>query len=390
MCLIVPLITETIIQKRWEEQMVESMDRWIFHVDLDAFFASVEQFRNHLELIGFPVCVGHDPKGGHGRGVVRAVSYEARDYGVYTGMPVSKAYRLCPDAIFIPGQFSDYLEASEEFMDVLEEYADGGRVRRASIDEAYIEVTECVQGQSEAYALARTVQRSVKDETQLPCSIGVASNISLAKVATSQNKPMGITLVPQSAEEAAEFLAPLGVEELHGVGKKTGERLRAQGIEYLWQIQQMTLAELWPIMGKSSVWLRNRALGIDDRPLLDSGPRARKSISKRRTFMEDIDPDARDFLTDSLQMICDRITEKLTLKGYSYKTVGLTLRYDDFETIQRSRSLPIATNSTEMLTDTALRLLEKHLDQRRMVRQLGVTISNLTKDDKQCTLVQFL
>jgi nucleotidyltransferase/DNA polymerase involved in DNA repair len=305
-------------------------------------------------------------------------------------MPVSSAYRLCPDAIFIPGNFSDYVEASEEFMEVLEEYADGRRVRRASIDEAYIEVTERVAEQPGSYALARNVQKRVKDETQLPCSIGIASNMSVAKVATSQNKPMGITVVPQGSEKAAEFLAPLEVEQLHGVGKKTGERLRAHGIEYLWQIQKMTLAELWPIMGKSSVWLRNRALGIDDRPLPDSGPRTRKSISKKRTFMEDVDPDARNFLIDAIQSICDRIGEKLTSKGYSYKTVGLTLRYDDFDTIQRSKSLRVSTDDRDMLRNLAVRLLDDHLDPRRMLRQIGVTVSNLLKDEKQCTLMQFL
>ncbi len=377
------------IQEKREATVVESMDRWIFHVDLDAFFASVEQFRNHSELIGFPVCVGHDPKGGHGRGVVRAVSYEARDFGVHSGMPVSKAYRLCPDAVFIPGNFSDYLEASDEFMDLLEEHADGGRVRRASIDEAYIEVTERVQGQSEAYALARTVQKSVKDETHLPCSIGVASNMSLAKIATSQNKPMGITLVPQAVEKAAEFLAPLDVEELHGVGKKTGERLRAHGIEYLWQIQHMSLPDLWPIMGKSSIWLRNRALGIDDRPLLDSGPRTRKSISKRQTFMEDIEPEARPFLLQAIDKLCARIGERLVSKGYRFKTICVTLRYDDFETIQRSKSLPVATDSRTMLKNMAVQLFRSHLNERKMVRQLGVSVSNLSKDEGQCSLLQF-
>ena len=153
------------------------------HIDMDAFFASVEQYRNHPELEDQPVCVGHDPKKGQGRGVVRAASYEARAKGIRSGMPVSQAYRLCPEAVFVTGEFSNYGEASDEFMEILAEYGDEGRVRRASIDEAYIETTFRVIDYNHPRDLAAEIQSAVKQETKLPCSIGIAPNMSVAKVA---------------------------------------------------------------------------------------------------------------------------------------------------------------------------------------------------------------
>ena len=146
---------------------------------MDAFYASVEQYRNHPELIGKPVCVGHDPKGGKGRGVVRAASYEARAKGIHAGMPVSQAFRLCPDAAFVNGSFESYLLASDEFMEILREYADGGRVRRASIDEAYIEVTGGVKNYESPVKFAQELQEEIRIRISLPCSIGIAPNMSV-------------------------------------------------------------------------------------------------------------------------------------------------------------------------------------------------------------------
>ncbi|MFX1560292.1 MAG: DNA polymerase IV, partial [Promethearchaeota archaeon] len=241
------------------------MSRWILHVDMDAFFASVEQYRNHPDLAGRPVCVGHDPKEGKGRGVVRAASYEARAKGIYAGMPVSQAYRLCPDAAFVSGEFESYGIASDEFMDILREYADGGRVRRASIDEAYIEGTEGVEVFGSPRNLASWIQDSIWHEAHLPCSIGAAPNISVAKVATGMNKPRGITVVGPNPIDVLEFLEPLPVTAINGIGRKTAERLGKFGIATLGQIQRMTLPELWPAMGRGSPWLYQRARGIDER-----------------------------------------------------------------------------------------------------------------------------
>ncbi|TFG97383.1 DNA polymerase IV, partial [Candidatus Thorarchaeota archaeon] len=172
-----------------------------------------------------PVCVGHDPKKGTGRGVVRAASYEARAKGVHSGMPVSQAYRLCPEAAFVSGSFDSYITASDEFMDILRAFADGGRVRRASIDEAYIDVSEGAELYDSPRDLALEIQEEIRVQTSLPCSIGIAPNMSVAKIATGMNKPKGITLVGPDPVDVEKFLESLSVDALNGVGRKTTERL---------------------------------------------------------------------------------------------------------------------------------------------------------------------
>ncbi len=359
------------------------------HIDMDAFFASVEQYRIHPELAGLPVCVGHDPKKGAGRGVVRAASYEARAFGISSGMPVSKAYRLCPDAVFVDGDFSNYVEASQEFMDILSRYGDGGRVRRASIDEAYIEVTGGVQQFPSPLSMAREIQRSVRQETFLPCSIGIAPNMSVAKVATGTKKPLGTTLVGPRPEDVKRFLAPLNVQALNGVGTKTADRLERHGIKTIGQIQSMTVAELWPIMGRGSVWLFRRANGIDDRPLIDNGPRIRKSISKDRTFIEDVEPDAVGYLHETIRSICNTIRERLLSKSLKYRTVTVKIRYGDYSTIQRSKSIPVATDDGSLLERVALEIFNRSRNKNKHIRLLGVKVSSLEESTAQAAVTDF-
>ncbi len=356
---------------------------------MDAFFASVEQYRTYPELVGRPVCVGHDPKKGHGRGVVRAASYEARAFGIRSGMPVSKAYRLCPDAVFVSGEFSNYTEASDEVMEILSQYADGQRVRRASIDEAYIEVTEGVLDYSSPIEMAEEIQQAIKQETFLPCSIGIAPNISVAKVATGTRKPMGITLVGPAPDAVRDFLAPMNVQALNGVGAKTAEYLKKHGIETLGQIQGMSITELWPIMGRGSSWLHRRASGIDDRPLIDNGPRIRKSISKDRTFMEDIEPDSVGYLHETIRNICGRISERLLSKHLQFRTVTVKIRYGDYTTIQRSKSIPICTDDGTLLEKMALGIFDHSRNKSKYIRLLGVKISGLEELSTQATISDF-
>ncbi|MDF1540851.1 MAG: DNA polymerase IV [Candidatus Thorarchaeota archaeon] len=365
------------------------MDRWIMHVDMDAFFASVEQYRNHPELIGQPVCVGHDPKKGNGRGVVRAVSYEARAFGIHSGMPVSRAYRLCPDAIFVSGEFSNYSIASGEFMEILARYADGGRVRRASIDEAYIDVTFGVQDYESPVDMAREIQAAIRQETNLPCSIGIAPNMSVAKVATGTQKPNGITLVGPDPQDIINFLAPMKVQALNGVGAKTAERLNNHGIDVLEQIQNMTIPELWPAMGRGSSWIHKRACGIDDRPLLDNGPRIRKSISKDRTFMVDIKPEAIETVHETISGICERIAEKLKNKSLQFRTVTIKLRYSDYTTIQRSRSIPVCTDDRNLLEKMALNIFDHERKKDKHIRLIGVKVSSLTESSQQASITDY-
>lgn len=366
------------------------MTRWIMHVDLDAFFASVEQYRNHPELIGRPVCVGHNPRGGKGRGVVRAASYEARAKGIRSGMPVSQAYHLCPEGAFVSGSFESYVQASDEFMDVLRGFADGGRLRRASIDEAYLEVTEGAKEYEEPEALARAIQNEIDTLTRLPCSIGIAPNMTVAKVATGMNKPRGVTKVGPNRHDIERFLAPLPVRALNGVGAKTAQKLAEYSITTLGHIQRMSVVELWPIMGKSSSWLHERALGVDERPLVENGPRVRKSISKDRTFMEDIEPGSIEYLREAISGMSKRIGEKLKRKSLGYKTVTLKLRYSDFTTIQRSRSIPIATDSDSILMKIATDILSQKRNPSKAIRLVGIKVSGLVETAAQCSLTEFI
>jgi DNA polymerase IV (DinB-like DNA polymerase) len=305
-------------------------------------------------------------------------------------MPVSKAYRLCPDAIFIDGDFSSYIEASQEFMEVLAAFADGGRVRRASIDEGYIEVTFKALEYPNVRFLAKDIQDSVKRLTRLPCSIGVAPNMSVAKIATDMNKPNGITIVGQEQEEILRFLAPLKVDAINGVGKKTADRLKRYDIQTLVQIQKMTITELWPIMGKGSSWLQKRACGIDDRPVIDNGPRVRKSISHDRTFMEDVDPEAVEYLHEIIHNMCSNIAKKLLKKYLHFRTVTVKLRYSDFSTIQRSKSIPVESDNEELLHRIAIDLFEQKRDMNQQLRLVGVKVSGLVEKKSQLCLTEFI
>jgi len=360
------------------------------HIDMDAFFASVEQYRNHPELVGLPVCVGHDPKKGTGRGVVRAASYEARAKGIHSGMPVSQAYRLCPEAAFVNGSFENYIIASDEFMEILREFADGGKVRRASIDEAYIDVSEGSQLYNSPKEMALELQEEIRLRTFLPCSIGIAPNMSVAKIATGMNKPRGVTIVGPDSEDVAKFLEPLSVDALNGVGRKTTERLQKYGIETLGQIQRMTIPEIWPAMGRGSVWLYRRARGFDERPITDNGPRIRKSISKDRTFMEDVEPEEVDYLHNALKKMCKRIGDKLLNKSLRFRTVTVKIRYSDYSTIQRSRSVPVESDETSLLEKVAIELFEQKRDHNKSLRLIGVKVSQLTEVSEQLCLTEFL
>ena len=366
------------------------MSRWIFHVDMDAFYASVEQFRLHPEFIGEPLCVGPDPKKGQRRGVVRVASYEARAYGIHAGMPVTKAYSLCPDAVFVYGAFSNYVEASDEVMEVLQDFADERRIRKASIDEAYLEVTERVKQYISPKELALEVQRAVKTETKLPCSIGIAPNMAVAKIATDQNKPLGITLVPQDPAAVAKFLAPLDVTAINGIGRVTGNHLKKHGITTLGQIQQMSLQELLPVFGKGAKWLSDRAWGIDNRGIMRSGPWRRKSMGNERTFPKDVNSQSMEVALETLEGLSAKICERLQAKSYHFRTVTVKIRYRDFTTIQRSRTLPVSTNDGDTLSKAVTSLFDEHRKPDVPLRLVGVRVTNLTRMTGQATLSDYV
>ncbi|MFW9934896.1 MAG: DNA polymerase IV [Candidatus Thorarchaeota archaeon] len=366
------------------------MSRWIMHVDMDAFYASVEQYRLHPEYVGLPLCVGPDPKKGQRRGVVRVASYEARAFGIHAGMSVVKAYSLCPDAVFVFGPFSNYVQASEEVMEVLQRFADERRIRKTSIDEAYLEVTNRVKQYSGPRALAIEILQAVREETQLPCSIGIAPNMAVAKIATEQNKPLGITLVPQDPASVAEFLAPLDVTAINGIGRVTGSRLKKHGITTLGQIQQMSLQALLAVFGKGAKWLSDRAWGIDNRGIVRTGPWRRKSMGNERTFPQDVDAKSLEVAQETLDSLSSKISERLQSKSYHFRTVTVKIRYQDYTTIQRSRTLPLSTNDAKILSKTVSALFEEHRKPDRPLRLVGVRVTNLTRMNGQATLSDYV
>ncbi|MGV9169278.1 MAG: DNA polymerase IV [Promethearchaeia archaeon] len=364
------------------------MTRWIMHVDMDAFFASVEQYRINPALIGKPVCVGPNPMQGLSRGVVRTASYEARKHGVTSGMPVAKAYSLCPEATFVNSSFQYYKDASADFMKVLLSYTDDNSLKKASIDEAYADVSDICSTRNEAFNVARSVQDAIKRSTRLPCSIGIGPNMAVAKIATGMNKPMGITVAPQNSDRLRKFLAPLDVEAISGVGSKTAEKLHTYGLYKLQQIQELTIPQLVPIMGSSAKWLHERARGIDDRPIRTNHDRS--SFSKETTFAEDVSPNDLGMVYKTLTRLCKSLWTKLTERNMAYQTVSLRLRYSDFTTILRSKSLPTPTDSPDIMEKTAVSLYQENKSDDRHIRLLGVKLSNLRDIESQMKLTQFV
>ncbi len=353
------------------------MIRRILHIDLDAFFVSVEQAFNP-NLKGKPVVVGGRPDY---RGVVASASYEARNFGIKAGMPLRQAYRLCPQAIFIPGNLTLYEAISNKFMKILSNFSP--HLEPAGLDEAYLEATGTEGIFGPASELALKIKRQIKDELKLTASIGIASCKVVAKIASDLCKPDGLLEIAPGKERL--FLEPLPVDKLPGVGKKTEQRLKEIGITTIGQLAKMSPEFLKNYLGASGIVLYRFANAIDERKV--EPPGEAKSISRETTFAQDtLD---QSFLKATLRYLCDRIGAELRSQGKQAKVVTLKLRYADFETISRRLTLTEATDNDEVIFTTACQLLNKALTwKQKLVRLLGVEASNLTKG-KQLPLFDF-
>ena len=363
--------------------------RTIMHVDLDAFFVAVEQARNP-DLVGKPVIVGGDPDG---RGVAATASYEARVFGVRSGMALSTARRLCPQAVFLRGDFKEYQRVSEGFHAILRDYSP--LVEPGGLDEAYLDITGCkpviaaIAGpvasdapEEIARAAAESLRRRVREELSLAASVGIASGKSLAKVASDAAKPDGLLLVPPG-EEAA-FLAPRSLRELPGLGPKAEAALLRLGVKTLGQVAKMPAARLRSLFGVWGPALAERARGIDPAPVA-SGRGPVKSVSREGTFARDINDAA--VLRGSLRGYAESVGAELRRLGRRARCITLKLRYSDFTTISRSRTLPQPTFSDEEIYRTGAALLEQALERDgRAVRLLGLGTSNLGDDVVQLGL----
>jgi DNA polymerase-4 len=348
----------------------------ILHVDMDAFFVSVELLERP-ELRGKPVVVGGRPDQ---RGVVTAASYEARKYGIQSAMPLRTAGRLCPHAIFLDGHHAKYTQWSDRVATILTNFSPV--VEMVSIDEAYLDLAGTERLHGPPLAAADKLLRNITRTTGLPCSGGLASTRLVAKVASDQGKPRGLVWVPAGREE--RFLAPLPVRKIPGIGKITERALRALGIETVEQIAAQPQEKLEKIFGQWGTALYRKARGGDSYEfVVDAEP---KSISQNHTFNEDTDDTAA--LTAVLSHLSQKACKRLREAGLAASTLTLTIRYAGFDTHTRSKSLGESTALDAGISAVFQELFQKHRDQRRKVRLLGVSLSNFSHGGEQLDLLQ--
>lgn len=348
--------------------MIRAPARSIIHIDLDAFFASVEEIENPA-LESLPLIVGGAPGE---RGVVASCSYAARKYGVRSAMPMAMALRLCPQAVVTPPQHGVYSRYSRRVMAVLVEFAPV--IEQMSIDEAFLDVSGCEHLHGSAEAMARRIQERIADDIGLPCSLGVAANKTVAKIATESGKPRGLVVVPAGAE--AEFLAPFNVEAIPGVGKKTAERLRYMGIRAVRDLARAPLVRLREEFGVHGDGLYRLARGIDDSPVVSE--HETKSISQERTFASDTTDAAQ--IQRCLLACAQRVASELRGQELMARTVTLKLRFEGYETISRGLTLSLASDVDDVLFNAGLALLQRAWSGRRKIRLVGLRASNLVSE----------
>jgi len=344
------------------------MIRRILHVDMDAFYASVEQ-RDDPSLRGKPVAVGGQP---HQRGVVAAASYEARAFGVYSAMSMAKAIRLCPHLVIVPPDFARYKQASTQIFTLYREVTP--LVEPLSLDEAYLDVTENTWGEPLATEVAKRLKKGIRESTQLTASAGVAPNKFLAKIASGWKKPDGLTVI--SPERVEPFLQQLPVDALWGVGPVTAKKLRAHGIERLVDICTADKEMLKSAVGSLAEWLQRLAHGEDDRPV--EPHREAKSSGSENTFAEDLRDPAT--IRQEIAQMASHAIRWLSRRQLLARTITIKVRYSDFTTITRSHtSEPTCDESA--LTARAVQLLEKTDAGQRPVRLLGVSVHNFCSEN---------
>ena len=339
----------------------------VAHLDLDAFFAAVEELENP-SLRTVPLIVGGDP---HGRGVVATANYVARGFGIHSAMPAAEALRRCPKAVFVRPRHSLYKDYSREVWSAIREIVP--TVEQAGIDEGYLDLGEIAPAFDDARAVAEAVRAVVRARTRLSCSLGVATSKVVAKVASDRRKPGGLTVVRPGREAA--FLAPFPIRLLPGVGPRAEERLKSFGIVTIGELAAITDEQLAGVLrGKVGRELRDRARGIDPRPLEVSTERI--SISQEETFARDVSD--REQLHDELRRMATKLAEHLRGRGQVARTVTTKVRYPDFSIRTRSTSLPFGTDDADRIGELACALLDRALlDRAAPLRLVGVGVSGL-------------
>lgn len=339
------------------------MRRWIMHVDMDAFFASVEQ-RDDPALQGKPVIVGGKSR----RSVVATASYEARAFGVHSAMPLSQARRLCPHGCFVAPRFEAYREASDAIHQVMLHYADA--YEPISLDEAFLDISGMGNQYPTLGAIGRAIKEEIRSAVHLTASVGIAPNKFLAKMASDMKKPDGLCIIPYGRER--EVLAPLPVRRLWGVGEVTEKKLLAAGFRTIADIQEAPLEKLSALLGNQGTLLKDLSFGIDDRPVVSS--RQVKSIGDESTYEYDLTD--RQKIDREIAIHSDIVAQRLRRHDLAARTISLKIRFASFKTIMRSLSLEEGTNLQETIDSTCQTLLSR-IPLTEGIRLIGVTASNL-------------
>ncbi len=356
------------------------MNRTILHVDMDAYFAAVEQ-RDHPEYRGKPVIVGSDPKQGKGRGIVATCSYEARKFGVHSAQPISQAWQRCPHGVYVRGDMAKYVRVSGRIMSILLEFTD--LVEQVSIDEAFLDVTGSRRLLGSGIDIARRIKARIVQDQGLTASVGVAANKFVAKVASDLEKPDGMVVVEPGREEA--FLAPLPIRRLWGVGAKTEAMLEGCGIRLIGDLARLDRAELVRRFGKGGDHLWHLSRGMDDRAV--SPEEGFKSIGHETTFERDTDD--RQVLHDTLLGLTEKVAQRLRANQSRGRTVTVKLREADFSTTTRRVTLPAPADTTERIFPVAWKLLQSLIRTGKRVRLIGIYASNLALPEEQGQLALF-
>jgi nucleotidyltransferase/DNA polymerase involved in DNA repair len=353
------------------------LQRIVLHVDMDAFYAAIEQ-RDNPSLRGLPVIVGADPRGGRGRGVVSTASYEARRFGVGSAMPISQAFRLCPRGVYLPVDMEKYSRVSAEVKQILRRFSD--LVEPVSIDEAFIDVTGSRRALGDGTTIARRLKQDIRREISLTASVGVAGSKLVAKIASDMRKPDGLVVVPPGSEAA--FMAPLPVRRLWGVGPKLEEILAKLGVHTIGDLAALSPERLGRRFGTHGHDLRALARGEDERLVLGDPDQA-KSLGQEHTYDADTSDLAR--LRRTLLQLSDGVAERLRHHGLRARTVTLKYRDEAFRTSTRAETLAVSVDSGNELFRTAWRLFES-VHRAQKVRLLGIYASGFGASGGQLEL----
>jgi len=345
---------------------MNDLSRKIIHIDMDAFFAAVE-IRDNPKLKGKPVVIGSDPRKTGGRGVVSTCSYEARTFGIHSAMSSKEAYERCPQAVFISGNYEKYTAVGQQIRAIFKRYTD--RIEPMSIDEAYLDVTENKLGIKSAVKIARLIQQDIWQELHLTASAGVSYNKFLAKMASDYQKPRGLTVI--LPDEAVDFLQQMDIAKFHGVGKKTVEKLHQMGVFTGADLIEISEIALIDRFGRLGFDLYRKARGIDNSPV--KSDRIRKSIGKEKTYSKILSLE--EDIKKELTLLSEKVALSLQKYEKSGKIVILKIRYADFSTLTKRKTLDQQTQDSDQIAQCIIQLYETLSDKDKGVRLLGVTVT---------------